>query len=401
MGVIRFLEPLRQEKRLAPLLVMIACIMMGSGLVAPILSLYAQTFGVAGTLVGTLVTMFGIGRLLANLPSGYLSQRYGRRPLLIGGPLIVAASAIGAAFAGDFTALLVWRFLQGVGSGVYLTASLAAMADISPPNRRAANMALYQSSLQLGASFGPAVGGFAAHYFGFASVFWFYAGVALLASVAAIYAFEDTLDKAEARKPLPSAVSRRGLMTAPFTGVCILSCIVFFTRTATLFQLIPFLGAENFGLDLGTIGLALTLCAFMNFAMLPITTPLIEKFGPRLNVIWSTLGTGAALATFYLSTSQLGFWLAVLMLGAATGVNYPAISTFTISALPRERYGPGMGMQRSFGDVGFVFGPVMVGALSDFTGGAHGAGVALNIALLCVAALVFAITSRGLRAEAR
>jgi len=384
MGIIRFLEPLAQEKRLPPLLVMIACIMMGSGLVAPILSLYAQTFGVAGTLVGTLVTMFGVGRLLANLPSGYLSQRYGRRPLLIGGPLIVAASSIGAALAGDFTALLVWRFLQGVGSGVYLTASLAAMADISPPNRRATNMALYQSSLQIGASFGPAVGGFAAHYFGFASVFWFYAGVALLASVAAISAF-----------------SRRGMMTAPFTGVCLLSCIVFFTRTATLFQLIPFLGAENFGLDLGTIGLALTLCAFMNFAMLPITTPLIEKFGPRLNVIWSTLGTGVALATFYLSTSQVGFWLAVLLLGAATGVNYPAISTFTISALPRERYGPGMGMQRSFGDVGFVFGPVMVGALSDFTGGAHGAGVALNIALLCVAALVFALTSRGLRAEVR
>ena len=89
----------------------------------------------------------------------------------------------GAALAVDFTSLLVWRFLQGVGSGVYLTASLAAMADISPPNRRAMNMALYQSSLQLGASFGPAVGGFAAHYFGFASVFWFYAGVALLASV--------------------------------------------------------------------------------------------------------------------------------------------------------------------------------------------------------------------------
>ena len=401
MGVMRFLSPLRQEKRLGPLLVMIACIMMGSGLVAPILSLYAQTFGVANALVGTLVTMFGIGRLLANLPSGHLSQRYGRRPLLIVGPLIVAASSIGAALAGDFTSLLVWRFLQGVGSGVYLTASLAAMADISPPHRRATNMALYQSSLQMGASFGPAVGGFAANYFGFASVFWFYAGVALLASVAAVYAFEDTLNKAEARKPLPSAVSRRGLMTAPFSGVCILSCVVFFTRTATLFQLIPFLGAESFGLDLGTIGLALTLCAFMNFAMLPITTPLIEKFGARVNVIWSTLGTAVALATFYLSTSQIGFWVAVLLLGAATGVNYPAISTFTIAALPRELYGPGMGMQRTFGDVGFVFGPVMVGALSDFTGGAHWAGVGLNIALLGLAALAFAIASRDMRSEQR
>ena len=60
-----------------------------------------------------------------------------------------------------------------------------------------------------------------------------------------------------------------------------------------------------------------------------------------------------------------------------------------------------MGMQRTFGDVGFVFGPVVVGALSDFTGGAHLAGVSLNIALLGAAALVFAVGSRGERLESR
>jgi MFS family permease len=158
--------------------------------------------------------------------------------------------------------------------------------------------------------------------------------------------------------------------------------VVFFTRTATLFQLVPFLGAESFGLDVGTIGVAITVFAFMNFAMLPITTPLIEKFGARANVLWYTLATAVGLAVLYLSSAQIGFWLAVVMLGAATGVNYPAISTFTIAALPRERFGPGMGMQRTFGDVGFVFGPVIVGALSDFTGGGHGAVMALNIVLL-------------------
>ncbi len=401
MGFLRFLAPLRQERRLAPLLVMIACIMIGNGLVAPMLSIYAQTFGVGGALVGTLVTIYGVGRLIANLPSGYLSQRYGRRPLLMGGPLIVAASSVGAALADDFVVLLVWRFLQGMGTGVYLTASMASMADISPPNQRAMNMALYQSSLQLGASVGPTVGGFAAYYFGFASVFWFYAGVALLAATTAAFSFEDTLDTAQARKPLPSSVSKRGMMTAPFTALCILSCVVFFTRTACLFQLIPFLGAESFGLDLGTIGLAITLCAFMNFAMAPITGPLIEKFGARANVFWSTLATALSLVTFYVSTSPFGFWLAVWMLGAATGVNYPAISTFAIAALPRERFGPGMGVQRTFGDVGFVIGPVIIGWLSDVTGGAYWAGLWLNIALLGAAALVFAVGSRGMRAEMR
>ena len=398
---LRFLDPIQQDKRLVPLLVMIACIMMGSGLVAPILSLYAQTFGVASTLVGTLVTIFGIGRLVANLPAGYLSQRIGRRPLLVGGPLLVAGSSVGAALVGDFNGLLFWRLLQGIGSGIYITASMAALADISPPQKRAGNMALYQSSLLLGASFGPAVGGYMANAFGYAAPFWLYMGVSLLAAATAAFSFEDTLNRSEARKPLPSAVSRRGMMTAPFTAVCVLSCVVFFTRTATLFQLIPMLGAESFGLDVGEIGAALTLSAFMNFVMLPVATPLIAKFGARANVLWSTLATAVALAMLYLSSSQAWFWLAVVLLGASSGISYPAISSFTIACLPRERYGPGMGMQRTFGDVGFVFGPVIVGALGDLTGGGHFAGVMLNIALIIFAVLVYAIGSRGLRMEMR
>ena len=398
---LRFLEPIRQEKRLLPLLIMIACIMMGSGLVSPILSLYAQTFGVASTLVGTLVTIFGIGRLVANLPSGYLSQRIGRRPLLVCGSLLVAGSSVGAALATDFNWLLFWRLLQGIGTGVYMTASMAALADISPPQHRAGNMALYQSSLLLGASIGPAVGGFVAQFYGYASPFWFYMGVSLMASVTALFSFEDTLNKTDARKPLPSSVSRRGMMTAPFTAVCILSGVIFFTRTATLFQLIPMLGAEVFGLDVGSIGAALTLSAFMNFLMLPVATPLITRIGARATVIWLTLGSAVGLAMLYLSASQAWFWMAVIVLGASSGVSYPAVSSFTIACLPRERYGPGLGMQRTFGDVGFVFGPVVVGALGDLTGGGHFAGVMLNIALIVVAVVIFSVGSRGTRMEMR
>ena len=142
-----FFQPFRRDKRLAPLLMMIALIMSGNGVVSPILSLYAQTFGVASTLVGMLVTIFGIGRLIANLPAGILSQRIGRRPLLFIGPLVVAGSSAFAAMTHDFSMLLVWRLVQGVGSGIYMTASLASIADISPPQFRASNMALYQAAL--------------------------------------------------------------------------------------------------------------------------------------------------------------------------------------------------------------------------------------------------------------
>ena len=394
----RLLAPLRREKRLLPLIVMVGCIMAGTGIIAPVLSLYAQTMGVSSTLVGLLVTIFGVGRLMANLPAGYLSQKIGRRPLLAAGPIIVAFSAAGAALTDSFTVLLAWRFLQGVGSGIYMTTSMAALADISPPASRAGNLSLYQASVQLGATLGPALGGYLANYFGYTAPFWAYMLVGLAAAALAIFAFEDTLNKADARKPLPSSISKRGMMTAPFTAICLLAGMVFFTRAATLFQLIPILGHDSFGLSVGEVGLALTVNAGMNFVALPIASPLIDRFGVRVMVFAAAVGSAGSLALIYAAPSAFWFWVGVTFLGISSGLSYPATSSFTIACLPRERYGPGMGMQRTFGDVGFVVGPVIVGALSDASG-TQLAGTSLNVGLLIVAALAFLYGSRGMRRD--
>ena len=65
--------------------------------------------------------------------------------------------------------------------------------------------------------------------------------------------------------------------------------------------------------------------------------------------------------------------------------------------LPRERYGPGMGMQRTFGDVGFVVGPVIAGILYDLAGPGHGAVIVANVGLLAACTLLFVVGSRGFR----
>ena len=77
---------LRRTQGLAPILMMIVFVMSGNTLVAPILSLYAQSFQVTSTLVGALITLFGIGRLCANIPAGIAGQRFGLRPVLVLGP---------------------------------------------------------------------------------------------------------------------------------------------------------------------------------------------------------------------------------------------------------------------------------------------------------------------------
>ncbi len=396
----KFFEPLRRDRRLAPLLVMIALIMSGNGVVSPILALYAQTFNVASTLVGMLVTIFGVGRLVSNLPAGILSQRIGRRPMLFAGPLIVAGASALAALSNDFYSLLLWRFVQGVGSGIYMTASLAAIADISAPAHRAGNMALYQSSLLLGASIGPAVGGALAEWFGYAAPFWGLMVVGLLASLTAASSFEDAIDKGAARKPLPSSVARRGLMTVSFTAVCVLTTALFFTRVVTMYQLVPQLAAESLHLGVGSIGAAIAFSSVMNFAALPLVPPLIDRLGARAVIGGASVLTVVSLLILWIATTPAMFWFGILILGLGGGVSYPAIGAFTIGCLPRERFGAGMGVQRTFGDVGFVFGPVIAGALDDFTG-AHTADILANMGLLAAATIFFLVASVGWRQDAR
>src|SRR3989304_4589007 len=93
----RVVRPLAENQTLLILCVTTAVVMMGQGVISPVLPLYAQSFGVGTAMIGLTITVFGAARLLVNLPAGVLSERYGRRLLLFGG---AAGTAPGAPAGG-------------------------------------------------------------------------------------------------------------------------------------------------------------------------------------------------------------------------------------------------------------------------------------------------------------
>jgi DHA1 family multidrug resistance protein-like MFS transporter len=389
---ISFLEPLRRDKRLGALLVMICLVMAGNGLVSPVLSLYALTFQVATSLVGMLITMFGIGRVLANYPAGHLSQSVGRRPLLCTGALVLGVSSAGAALASDFTTLVAWRFVQGFGSGIYMTVSMAALIDRSAPGTRAHMLALYQTAMLFGASIGPGIGGLLAHRFGYAAPFWAYMIVALGALATALLAFRDRPDVVR-RDKAAGAPAAGPLLSIPFVAICVMTGGVFFTRTASLFLLFPLIGSNTFGLSVDIVGAALTAGAFGNFCALPFAGSLINRFGARSVTAWTTLATACGLTIAGLAPNVGWYWFAVFEVGLASGLNSPAASAFATEVIPPERLGPGVGMLRTVGDIGFVAGPIVVGLVID-AGFGYGGGVAANVALLLAVTTGFVLSTR-------
>ncbi|MGE3643438.1 MAG: MFS transporter [Beijerinckiaceae bacterium] len=393
-GLTAFMDALRTDRRVWPLLLLICCTMIGSALVVPMLSLYAQTFGVSATLVGMLVTIFGVGRIVANFPSGWLSQRLGRRPLLALGPAITAVGAVGAAITGDFYWLLFWRFVQGVGSGMYQTVSLAALADVSTPQTRARVVGLYQVALQFGASIGPLIGGYIAKYFGLRAPFWALLLIAAVTCILALATFRDTkADQGPARSMSGALGRRRGLSSPAFLSISLVSAIMFFARTACMFQLMPLMGVDKFGLDVGHIGLSITIIAFAMLVVLPSASLLCEKMGSRFAVLLSCVLTIFGIGLVLAGSHPAWFWLSMTVYGLASGINSAAVGTFTIEVLPRHKYGEGMGLQRTISDIGYVTGPVFAGVVSDLSGYGNAGGIVATLVMIALAALVFALGS--------
>ena len=135
------------------------CVMLGLGLVLPVLPLYAATFGAGPARIGALVALFALMRLAAGPFCGRLGARFGERRVMVAGLLLCAVSSALTAFAGSYGQLLVFRGLGGVGSVLFSVSALATLLAVAPADRRGRAAAVFEAGFLLGGVCGPALGG--------------------------------------------------------------------------------------------------------------------------------------------------------------------------------------------------------------------------------------------------
>lgn len=375
-------------------------IMLGLGIVTPILPLYAQSFGVGAAAVGSLVMVFGIARMIVNVPAGQWTERFGRKRLLVIGPLLNAVGAVGLAFSGSFPELLAWRVVQGVGSAIVTTAAMIAVADISNPENRGRIMSLYQGSLLLGAGAGPAFGGLLADAYGVRVPFLVFAVLTALAALWALLRIPETRPAAEAPvdgrpAPLPPALRQTlgDLMRdRNFVLISAVTLGIFFTRSGGQMTLLPLLGHNVLGMSESAIGLAFTLIAACNFASLYAAGTLADRIGRKAVIVPSGILTALSIGLFMVTGSVEGFFLNAFLLGIGTGLGGPAPAAYAADIVPRAVLGPAMGLYRTISDFGLVVGPVLLGAIVDVSG--FGLAFGVNAVLLVGTTLAFALWAR-------
>ena len=369
-----------------------------NGAMAPMLSLYAGSFGVTELAIGMVITVFGIGRLVADLPAGLLAEKQGRRRWLCIGPLIAGLASIGAALTQDFSVLVGLRFVQGIGSGIYMTVAAIVCADISTPRTRGRVMALYQAAVLTGSGIGPAIGGLSAEWGGPQLTFWISAAIALTTAAYVVAWMPETQrpaahSDASSTAPSESAHGMATLMAVvaalPLFMLLFVNFGIFFSRSAGQWTVLPLLGSDRFGLGAGQIGLVLALSSFINLLVLPWAGTLGDRFGNVSVIVCSSALTAVALMVVATAPNLAMFWVGAVLVGIAGSFVAPAIAAYAAQHAPCGQFGPTMGALRFGGDLGFVCGPVLLGGAIDLLHVSHGGALAINAAIVGGAALAF------------
>lgn len=363
----------------------VALDLVGFGIVVPILGLYAERFGASGFEVGALFATFSVAQLLFSPLLGRLSDRIGRKPVIIISLVGTALGSLVTGLANSMWLLFVGRAIDGA-SGASLAVAQAAVADMAPPDRRPQLVGMLGAAFGVGFVIGPAIGGLAA--LGGPHVpFFVAAGLAGANAIAAAIRLPETRPATSA-SPAPDhhgrhRIGRRAatprLAQLAVVGVLTTLAFVGFEATFSLF------GRARFDLTEGSaafvflgIGVVLVLVQGVAFGRIVGALGVHRVYPVALSLV------AAGLALVGLAGSWPVLVIALLVLAVGQGIAAPSVTELVNRASPPSRRGEAMGFQQSAAAMARVIGPPAAGAAFDSVGvwSPMAAGSALTVMAL-------------------
>ncbi|GHJ41494.1 MFS transporter [Streptomyces sp. TS71-3] len=343
---------------------------LGAGVAVPAVPTLAKSFDVGFGSASGVVTSFVLGNLAGTVPSGWLIDRFGRRAVLLGGPVLTALMAFAVVFTHSFTTLLVLRFFDGVAAQMWLMARLAAISHGTAAGRRGREVSWLFGMNNSGKLAGPLVGGFLASGGGARAPFVVYGVLALAALVPAYLYAEDT----PRRKRDPGRRLRRERLAA-LRGL-VLPRLVYFgvalfaglTRGPVQADLLHLYAAFAYHLGPAEIGYLSTAAAAITLPVGFVSGWLMDRYGRKRTMVPGF--TGVALAMCALAASALFrfsvFWyVALFLVGvAAQALTGGSIQTIGADVAPAEGRGMFLGLWRFTGQGGQTLSPFLFAVLA-------------------------------------
>ncbi len=361
----------------------------GMGTVAPVLPLFTQQeYHVNAAQVGIAIGLFGAGRLITGVPAGYLTQVYGRRPVMALGAALNLFGAAMVSMSFHFWWLTGWRFVSGLGANAFSTVSTVYLRDESTPETRGRILSTHEMSILSGQILGPLLGGYLGSWFGLRVPLFVQVGLMALSLLVILFVLPESrwreqqadprrrprqqTDQEDAPGEDPPVERGRGsflrLMLSPaFIFVGLFAIMIVANRQGARFSVMPLFGKlKGFGPD--QLGLWLSLTHFPQFFFTLASGYLSDRFGRKSPIIPSVILMCAGIAAFVWADSLWELLLSGVLLGMGEGLGSPAGTVFFADIAPVGMEGVTLGLFRSFAGVGTVSGAMAFGAIADAAG---------------------------------
>ncbi len=342
-----------------PLLVIFLTIfvnLIGFGIIIPLLPFYAGTFGASPVVIGLLFAVYSVCQLVAAPVLGDISDRRGRRPVLIFSLIGTVLSFVMLAMAHTLTMLFLARIVDGLSGGNISTAR-AYVADVTEPKDRAKAYGLIGAAFGLGFILGPALSGVLAHI-SYTAPIWAAAALTAVATAVAWFWLPETVHRARAG----AGVSLRelgDLLRRPALGRMLAIDFIYWFAFAVFQTTFALFAAIRFG-----FGVSATGYFFSAFGVLGAVVqggmirPVVHRLGDKTTFIWGLALSALGLVASTIAHSVPMFALTLVPLAVGMGFGHPTVSSLVSRVARGDEQGRVQGAASAVESLGRTVGPV-------------------------------------------
>lgn len=353
---------------LAVLLLIVFMSLIGFGVVIPLLPFYADVFDASPWQVTLMFSVFSAGQFLGELTWGRLSDRIGRKPVLLLTIFMSGLGYVALAFAPGIWLAILARGVAGFFSG-NISVIQGYIVDISPPNRLAGRLGLIGASFGIGFVVGPALGGFlfveGIGEAGFRPPLLAAFALCWLAGFGALAFVRESRARSVPTLTRPSPIAALSeALASPVLRKIVGATFLGFLAFSSIWSVLGLWGAAKWGWGAKQISQVISLTGVAAaLAQGFLSGFVVRRLGETATIVGGLLITGLAILVVAL-TGEI--WLAVVALVAATAghtMSQPATSALISHSAPPDKQGSTLGANNAAGSAARVLGPAIAGGL--------------------------------------
>jgi MFS family permease len=359
---------LREHPLILPVYLPTFLISLAGGILIPVLPLYLRDFEVGYGLVGLVLSGQALGMLISDIPSGMIMRWMGQRRTMVIGLGLVALSTLALFGARSVPEVLIYRIFSGVGFSIFGVSRHAYIAESAVISVRGRAVALFGGVNRIGRFSGPAIGGMIGSALSLRAPFLIAGGLMGLAFLLVVWMVPRT--RATQRREQESlGTFVRQLWETAKQQYRILTTVGAGQLFAQMVRtgrgvLVPLYGSDVLGLDVAQIGWISTFASAIDMMLFYPVGMIMDRWGRKFAIVPSFVVQGVGLALIPLTGGFISLAAVAGLIGFGNGLGSGTMMTLGADLAPVDSRGEFLGMWRLIGDMGFMLGPSVAGAVA-------------------------------------